>query len=249
MTSMYLVRYPEKPVRLNKKVPCTIGRLHTNTIVLNESRVSRNHLTIQWVDADQFSITDAGSSNGTYLNGEKIESGAPVPLRDWDKIRIASFIFTCRKVESRQELEPDFDDFKQQGRCAVTEVITIEDIKRHARSNADVAFMGNLQHLCPIELFQMLEIGAKTGVVTIRIAQREGRFSLLNGQIVSASFDDKQGDSAVYEILPHNQGTFVFDTQTNPSPVREIHMTTTNLLMEGCRRMDEAAHFSPALGA
>jgi len=50
-----------------------IGRAATNDIVLDTGRVSRVHASIS-VDDAFVTITDLGSRNGTFVNGERIES-------------------------------------------------------------------------------------------------------------------------------------------------------------------------------
>ncbi|RYF64926.1 MAG: FHA domain-containing protein [Comamonadaceae bacterium] len=51
----------------------TIGRNRANDIVLGNMHVSRHHAVIS-VDPAFVSIRDLGSQNGTFVNGERIES-------------------------------------------------------------------------------------------------------------------------------------------------------------------------------
>jgi pSer/pThr/pTyr-binding forkhead associated (FHA) protein len=67
----------------------TIGRGETNTIVINSSKVSRNHARVEW-SGDHFTIRDLGSSNGTFVNGQRIEY-MPWGLRDGDEITLERF--------------------------------------------------------------------------------------------------------------------------------------------------------------
>lgn len=50
--------------------PVTIGREEGNTIQLNDERVSRCHLKIQY-DNDRLVLTDLDSTNGTKVNGQE----------------------------------------------------------------------------------------------------------------------------------------------------------------------------------
>lgn len=50
----------------------TIGREPPSQILLPESGVSRTHLRVQY-DQDHWSLTDAGSRNGTFVNGVRVE--------------------------------------------------------------------------------------------------------------------------------------------------------------------------------
>ena len=55
--------------------------------------VSGNHGRIGKT-ADEWTITDNGSTNGTYINGQKIAVGVPTPVKKGDTVRIATLDFT-----------------------------------------------------------------------------------------------------------------------------------------------------------
>jgi hypothetical protein len=68
-----------------------IGRQSSCEIRIDESRISRLHAELTWDPrAYSYSVRDLGSSNGTWVNGRKVESGSPVTLGQGDKIRIGS---------------------------------------------------------------------------------------------------------------------------------------------------------------
>ena len=50
----------------------SFGRAESNTVVLKDSKVSRQHAQIQQ-QGSEFVIVDLNSSNGTFVNGERIE--------------------------------------------------------------------------------------------------------------------------------------------------------------------------------
>lgn len=63
----------------------TIGRSSNNDIQIAEQHVSRQHCVIRYRDG-MFMISDLGSSNGTFVNDERIEQ--PFPLFVGDVIRL-----------------------------------------------------------------------------------------------------------------------------------------------------------------
>jgi pSer/pThr/pTyr-binding forkhead associated (FHA) protein len=65
----------------------TIGRRTDSDIFLDDVTVSRRHARIEHTDGG-FTVTDAGSLNGTYLNRERIESGE---LHNGDELMIGKF--------------------------------------------------------------------------------------------------------------------------------------------------------------
>ena len=68
----------------------SIGRLPENALCLGAKSVSRRHAELS-VKGGVVTLTDVGSSRGTLLNGERIESGKGVRLAPGDEIRIGDF--------------------------------------------------------------------------------------------------------------------------------------------------------------
>ena len=65
----------------------TAGRHPESDIFLDDVTVSRRHAEILR-DGGDYSVRDAGSLNGTYLNRNRVEEA---PLRDGDELQIGSF--------------------------------------------------------------------------------------------------------------------------------------------------------------
>jgi pSer/pThr/pTyr-binding forkhead associated (FHA) protein len=63
----------------------TIGREATRDLVLRDPQVSRLHAVIETI-AGVHLLRDAGSANGTYLNGLRLRGGSAVSLRAGDVI-------------------------------------------------------------------------------------------------------------------------------------------------------------------
>lgn len=71
----------------------TIGRGNDNQIVLNDNLASLQHAILELVRGVPY-ITDLNSSNGTLLNGVKIEPGVAHILKAGDVISIGDFTLT-----------------------------------------------------------------------------------------------------------------------------------------------------------
>ena len=65
----------------------TIGRAPTNLIQLTDSDASRIHARLAVTPEGGLSITDMTSGNGTFVNGDRVETRR---LRDGDQIKITS---------------------------------------------------------------------------------------------------------------------------------------------------------------
>lgn len=61
-----------------KPEPTTVGRLPDNALQIPEPSVSSHHAEIQLRGSDLF-VRDLGSTNGTFINGEKISEGTVKP--------------------------------------------------------------------------------------------------------------------------------------------------------------------------
>jgi ABC-type multidrug transport system ATPase subunit/pSer/pThr/pTyr-binding forkhead associated (FHA) protein len=79
----------EKPV-------VTIGRAPDNDIVLDAPGVSRHHATLIYNGGAQPAITDTGSTNGTFVNGEPLTEARP--LGQHDLVFLGGFLL---RVEGR----------------------------------------------------------------------------------------------------------------------------------------------------
>jgi pSer/pThr/pTyr-binding forkhead associated (FHA) protein len=63
-----------------KEGATSIGRAPNNRIIVHVDRVSRQHAAIKKEDDGTFTLMDLGSSNGTFLNGQRLTR--PVTLRN-----------------------------------------------------------------------------------------------------------------------------------------------------------------------
>lgn len=75
---------PPNP-QLGQKYPAKmiIGRSPERDFSVDHSTVSKRHAVIMRdAQSDSYRLGDAGSTNGTFINGQAVEAGEPVYLRD-----------------------------------------------------------------------------------------------------------------------------------------------------------------------
>jgi hypothetical protein len=70
-----------------------IGRLETNDIAINEQTVTKNHAVIR-IDKGKIEIEDLGSTNGTFVNGERIRRSV---LKHGDRIKLGLVELTLKE--------------------------------------------------------------------------------------------------------------------------------------------------------
>lgn len=83
--------------------PIRIGRERDNDIILLDTKVSRYHARIS-LTGDQWTVTDLGSSNRTYVNDKPITK--PTPLREGDRISLGETELTLRLPRPTGETAP-----------------------------------------------------------------------------------------------------------------------------------------------
>src|SRR3954463_113664 len=125
----------EFPLRMNREI--IIGRSSDLDMVLVEDMVSRRHAKISSTETEVY-IQDMGSTNGTFVNGEKIAGRAL--LHEGDRILVGTSIIkvvagegqgaTQSGAEARRRLEAGARAQPTQGRpmSGVIEEIPLPDL-------------------------------------------------------------------------------------------------------------------------
>lgn len=70
----------------------TIGRNESSGICICDRHISRRHAAIQYLQEKGFRLVDFNSTNGSYINGERIYQ--PRQLQDGDCIRLGTVTFS-----------------------------------------------------------------------------------------------------------------------------------------------------------
>ena len=99
-----------------------IGRDNTNDIIINEPRVSRNHATVTILENGGYEVKDLGSSNGTFVNGQKIVKQVIYP---GDQLQIASSIVDWQAAFQAQASIKGGSEIHEDAYAPVNKTITI----------------------------------------------------------------------------------------------------------------------------
>lgn len=82
----------------------TVGRGSDNNVVLGSKQVSRNHALLSVLNGNLY-LKDLGSSNGTFINDERLEGNKSKQLKTDDKVGFASFSFVVSKPVAATEAQ------------------------------------------------------------------------------------------------------------------------------------------------
>jgi diguanylate cyclase (GGDEF)-like protein len=94
-----------KMFRVTPTKPAVIGRKEDADIILNEEGISRRHAMISFLPLNKIVVSDLQSTNGTFVNGEKITEKA---LQDGDRIQIGNACIL--KFSYQDKMEEKFQE-------------------------------------------------------------------------------------------------------------------------------------------
>ena len=115
--------------------------------------------------------------------------------------------------------------------------ITLEKMAKEAPQEG--VLRGSLAQMNIMDLFQSLEMGHKTCLLTLSNNGQSCKMYFSDGQVNHAIFGDLKGDEAVYKTMGWNDGSFSIDFNQS-SPEQTTTKSTQGLLMEGLRLLDES---------
>ena len=207
-----------------------IGRSSELDMVLVEDMVSRRHAKITVTDGQIF-IQDLGSTNGSFVNGEKIKRSR---LTEGDRILIGTSIIKVIATESAQSLD--------------AAKAHLEDVAAGKRTSQVRTMTGSIAEVPLPDLLQLFSASKKSGVLVVRTDQDTGKIFLEKGRVVFSTINDNFDVSPVksfYRILTWSEGTFDMAPPEDREFLEPIEMSTEALLMEAMRQLDEVRRLGP----
>jgi hypothetical protein len=199
-------------------------------MVLVEDMVSRRHAKITVTD-DQIFIQDLGSTNGTFVNGEKVKRSK---LSEGDRILIGTSIIKLVAADpSSTAASPQ--KMEASARARPTQARTMS---------------GSIDEVPLPDLLQLFSTSKKSGVLIIRTDDAEGRIFLEKGNVVFASVNDQETVpplKSLIRILTWERGTFDMEPAQERQFPERMEMSTEGILMEGFRQIDELRRIAPEL--
>ena len=158
------------------------------------------------------------------------------------------FIFLASRGDIEEKLRPLVDGVEEfiskpfflndlvQRTKKVIDRLQLEKLQRRAVRPGII--QGHLEEMSILDLMQSLEMGQKSCQLTIRHGGETGELFFAAGQCADARMGAFEGEEAVYQAVRWTEGEFEIDFNSAPTRTT-ISRTTTGLLMEGLRLMDE----------
>lgn len=204
-----------------------IGRSSDLDMVLVEDMVSRRHAKINSTDTEVW-IQDLGSTNGTFVNGEKVTRSR---LQEGDRILVGTSIIKVVGVDAGAAHHASEAEARRRLEAGA-----------NRQSTSGRPMSGVIEEIPLPDLLQLLSTSRKSGVLTIVSQIGVGKIYLRKGQIYFAAINDDFAVSpqkAIYRMLTWQTGTFELEPSVEMQVMEEVQESTEALLMEGVRQLDE----------
>jgi pSer/pThr/pTyr-binding forkhead associated (FHA) protein len=228
----------EFPLRPNREI--IIGRSSDLDMVLVEDMVSRKHAKIT-TDDQVVTIQDLGSTNGTFVNGEKVRKA---DLKDGDRILIGTSI-----------IKIVFVDGENTSHLTETEARSKMAVAANKRTAAPKSMAGSIEEIPLPDLLQLLSTSRKSGVLVVHSDRHVGKIFFRKGQIYFANLENQFNigpRKALTRMLGWAQGSFELEPPDESAVLEEMTDSTEAMLMESMRQLDEykvAVEKLPDLGS
>jgi hypothetical protein len=217
----------EYPLPGEKEI--VIGRGGELDIVLVEDMVSRKHAKIT-TQGDKIIIQDLGSTNGTFVNGEKIKR---MRLKEGDRVLIGTSIL---KLISSADAQADNAGASRDQLNAA-----LDAIGKRQQDKSDVT-SGDISDLPLPDFLTLLSTNKKSGVLAVRNEDHDGRIYFRTGRIYYALLDDNEDlgpVKALFRMIMFTDGQYKLGPQTNEEFMLELEEPTDQLVADAVRQGNE----------
>jgi hypothetical protein len=203
-----------------------VGRASELDMVLVEDMVSRRHAKIL-VAGDEVTIEDLGSTNGTFVNGERVKR---MTLSDGDRVLIGTSIIKLVTVDAAtQKVAP-----QPQPR--------LEEVAAGRRTNHARSMSGAIEEVPLPDLLQLFGSSRKTGLLVVKTDGDVGKIYLEQGMVAFATINDSPTvppKKAAHRVVAWQRGLFYMEPMDRIDVPENLSLPAEAALMEAMRIFDE----------
>ena len=177
-------------------------------------------------------------------------------LRARQQTRHIPFIFLASRSDVEEKLRPIVEGVEE----FVVKPFFLKDVIRRTKKVIDRlaleklqnrairpgVIQGRLEEMSILDLMQSLEMGQKSCQLTIRRDGEACELFFTSGQCADAKLGSVEGEEAVFQVVRWPAGDFEIDFNSTASR-STISRTTTGLLMEALRLIDESQRDSASI--
>ncbi|MBI5487722.1 MAG: DUF4388 domain-containing protein [Deltaproteobacteria bacterium] len=259
-------KYEGGEFRLPAEGEVLIGRGAELPVVLAEDMVSRKHARLT-IKGEQIRIEDLGSTNGTFVNGERVKAA---DVKVGDRILIGTSIMkvlatevpdgrpqrgsggipTARSVPTRPSVGGS-------GAPPVTTHMTAPPVdgmepREPRQSTGSVKTVaGSIEEIPLPDILQLFAASRKTGLLVVKSGgARRANLYIENGQVVHARLEgsaESRSRKTLLRVLRWKSGTFELRPSKSVPEGDRLDEPMEHLLMDGLRELDEIERLRPDL--
>ncbi len=200
-----------------------VGRANAADLILVEGMVSRRHARFA-MQSGQLCVNDLGSTNGTFVNGEKVRGEHA--LDEGDRVLIGTSILKVVRSRSPKGTRPPPPDPAQ-----------ISDDQTSSRHRAT----GDLQDVSVPELLETFSSNKRDAVLEVSSPAGEGVITIAGGKVEDCVVDrlpDAPPKKALLRTLGFSKGTYAVRRYRKPTS-RRLDEPVLELLVDGLFKLDE----------
>lgn len=167
-------------------------------------------------------------------------------VRSHSLIRQTPLLFLSGWDDYRQRyrgLELGADDFLSKETSVRELLIRIQLLMRRysdlSRDRQESGMSGEIEMIGAPGILQVCHLSRLTGTLEAQRDGGEARVRFREGEVVGADCDGTTGTDAIYAFLAWETGRFHF-TPGDPGPGAPVGSSFSQILLEGCRRLDES---------
>ncbi len=210
---------------LQRRSEVLVGRSQDADLVLLEGMVSRLHARFK-VGGGELSVEDLGSTNGTFVNGERISYRE---LTEGDRVLIGTSILKVVggvSLAARMDVRPPH----------VTDSVATAD----TRGGYDLD--GVLEETSMLELLELYGVSSRKAVIEVDSHEGAGRITLADGRLLACEVAGLGADATlakrIFRMLTWSVGLFRVRAFVPPAaPVGNVSVAA--LLVEARHELDE----------
>ncbi|MBW2458248.1 MAG: FHA domain-containing protein [Deltaproteobacteria bacterium] len=200
-----------------------VGRANVADLVLVEGMVSRRHARFA-LDSGKLFVNDLGSTNGTFVNGQKIRGKRS--LDEGDRVLIGTSILKVIRSQSPRGTKPPQPDANQ-----------FSEEQTSSRHRA----AGDLQEVSVAELLEAFSTNKRDAVLELTSPAGNGLITVAGSKVEDCVIDrlpEAPAKKALLRALGFSKGTFLVRPYQEPA-ARRLNEPVLELLVEGLFKLDE----------
>jgi len=232
---LLVTEHKTHPFDLLETFRIALGRHESNDLQLASRAVSNYHAEIL-NEAEGLCIRDMGSTNGTWVNGEKVRRRR---LASGDQVKISNHVITVR-LEPRQS-EDAQQALQDSGVFIVGRRGNLVPSRPSSSRGGKSTPARDPRDASLSDLLSRLATNSRSAALVLRRDGQSGRIFVQKGIVVHAESGETLAEKALYRLFGWQGADYEIAAYPNGSVPRTIGLPTETLIKEGVKELEGMA--------